>query len=134
MPLYIAAQCQQGDLLAGKRAGAKTGGAEQPRAANHALWGNGARLCKSHSETRFSDQLDGDAPQWQKIYVGNLPQQYDHESSGGFLSALGQRVHCRASGGQCRRGQQLGGQRADGNRHRLYCTASTGGVSAYPWT
>ena len=44
------------------------------------------------------------------------------------------RVHCRASGGQCRRGQQLGGQRADGNRHRLYCTASTGGVSAYPWT
>ena len=67
-------------------------------------------------------------------YAGNLPQQYDHESSGGFLPALGQRVHCRASGGQCRRGQQLGGQWADGNRYRLYCTASAGGVPTYPWT
>lgn len=89
MPLYIAAQCQQGDLLAGKRAGEKTGGAEQPRAANHALWGNGARLCKSHSETRFSDQLYGDTPQWQKIYVGNVPQQYDHEPFGGFYRHWG---------------------------------------------
>ena len=44
MSLYIAAQCQQGDLLAGKRAGAKTGGAEQPRAADHALWGDRARF------------------------------------------------------------------------------------------
>lgn len=38
MSLYIAAQCQQGDFLAGKRAGAKTGGAEQSGAADHALW------------------------------------------------------------------------------------------------
>ena len=89
MPLYITAQCQQGDFLAGKGAGEKIGVAEQSRAADHALWGDSARLCKSHSETRFFDRLDGDAPQWQKIYAGNLPQQYDHESSGGFLPTLG---------------------------------------------